>query len=228
MADKMATTLIYRTMYEGAKLADPDQRLEFYDQLLAYAFDGVEPETDDKVVQILLAASLPLVDTRNEKAKAAKRRRSTPGNEGGGENGNMVKACFQPSETCSEHDLNKRVRVGVGVREGVSVGVNVGEGGGPAAAPAPESAEEVAEFVTANNITTVDPERFFAYYAARGWDGIRDWKMAVRAWAANVRKEHPPNKRRAKSNSFNGFAQHDYDFAAIERQLLQEQGRDTP
>ena len=219
---EMATTLIYRSMYEAAQLADPEQRLAFYDQLLAYAFDGVEPDTDDQVVKILIASAIPLIDVRNRRVKGAEARRASVKTE---EQGNKVEPCFTPSETRSDHALLERER-----REEKERGEKREERGEknkvepsvpPAPAQAPENAEEVAQFVNANNITNVDPERFFTYYAARGWAGIRDWKMAVRAWAANEKKQHPPNRRAGKpKNTFNGFAQHDYDFDAIEKELL--------
>lgn len=53
----------------------------------------------------------------------------------------------------------------------------------------PPSVDEVREYCNERGYTTIDPERFVSYYAARQWKSgqtaIADWRAAVDSWHRN-------------------------------------------
>lgn len=58
--------------------------------------------------------------------------------------------------------------------------------------------EEVKTYIEENGYTSVDPDRFYAYYEANGWkvgrNSMKDFKAAVRMWSArdkNDQKKRP-------------------------------------
>lgn len=68
----------------------------------------------------------------------------------------------------------------------------------------PPSVDEVREYCNERGYTTIDPERFVSYYAARQWKAgqtaITDWRAAVDSWHrkdvtndnGNEKTEHKP------------------------------------
>ena len=58
--------------------------------------------------------------------------------------------------------------------------------------------EEVKQYIEENGYTSVDPDRFYAYYEANGWkvgrNSMKDFKAAIRMWSArdkNDQKKRP-------------------------------------
>ncbi len=72
----------------------------------------------------------------------------------------------------------------------------------------------------------IDCEEFLDHYTSNCWytsggRRITDWKYAVRAWERRKERWQKENKRSEKQqNTFNQCMQRDYDFDALERQLL--------
>lgn len=93
---------------------------------------------------------------------------------------------------------------------------------------APPTPEEVSEYCKEKNYTSVDAERFVAFYESKGWmvgkNKMTDWKAAVRNWNRSERPEKSTKptgqEQAALKNRFNNFQQREYDYAALERQLL--------
>lgn len=77
------------------------------------------------------------------------------------------------------------------------------------------SVEEVRAYCNERN-NSVDPQTFVDFYAAKGWKvgsaSMKDWKACVRTWE---KREQPKPKKQSFSN------QRNYDFAELERKLLQ-------
>ena len=63
---------------------------------------------------------------------------------------------------------------------------------------------------------SVDAQSFVDFYESKGWmigkNRMKDWKAAVRRWEQTDKK---PSK-----NRFNRYEQRDYDYDALERELL--------
>lgn len=77
------------------------------------------------------------------------------------------------------------------------------------------SVEEVRAYCNERN-NSVDPQTFVDFYAAKGWKvgraSMKDWKACVRTWE---KREQPKPKKQSFSN------QRNYDFAELEKKLLQ-------
>lgn len=77
------------------------------------------------------------------------------------------------------------------------------------------SVEEVRAYCNERN-NSVDPQTFVDFYAAKGWKvgsaSMKDWKACVRTWE---KREQPKPKKQSFGN------QRNYDFAELEKKLLQ-------
>ena len=77
------------------------------------------------------------------------------------------------------------------------------------------SVEEVRAYCNERN-NSVDPQTFVDFYAAKGWKvgsaSMKDWKACVRTWE---KREQPKPKQQSFGN------QRNYDFAELEKKLLQ-------
>ena len=84
----------------------------------------------------------------------------------------------------------------------------------------PPSVEEVRGYCRERN-NNIDPQEFVDFYSAKGWmigrNKMKDWKACVRTWEKN--RENKSNKPSGNAG-FNDFKQRDYDFDALEKQLL--------
>ena len=219
------TMLAYESFFEAAESLPDDLRLQFYDAIFRYCFRDEVPEPGT-TLYAMFALARPNIDSRNQSVEFGRKGGSATSGRGvdetrKGGSATTGRGVAKTRKGGSDKSVSNKNLEEEAEEEEEAEGEYKRESGEPAAPHAPANAGEVEEFANANNITNVDPERFFTYYAARGWAGIMDWKMAVRAWAANEKKQHPPNRRTGKpKNTFNGFAQHDYDFEAIEKELL--------
>lgn len=57
--------LFYRSFYEAAKSLNKTERLRFYDAILEYALDGVEPEKTGSAFFALYTMAKPIIDANN-------------------------------------------------------------------------------------------------------------------------------------------------------------------
>ena len=87
----------------------------------------------------------------------------------------------------------------------------------------PPTVDEVRAYCLEKN-HKIDPERFVDFYQSKGWmvgkTKMKDWKATVRNWARSDKKDTPAEPAKPKKNSFQNFQQRDYDFAALERALV--------
>lgn len=84
----------------------------------------------------------------------------------------------------------------------------------------PPTVEEVREYCEERN-NGIDAERFVNFYTAKGWmvgkNKMKDWKAAVRNWE-RMNKEQ--DRKIAERNKFNQFKQNEYDFDALEKEIV--------
>lgn len=82
----------------------------------------------------------------------------------------------------------------------------------------PPTVEAVREYCQERN-NGIDAQSFIDFYESKGWmigkNKMKDWKAAVRTWERSDRSSKPVN-----TNKFNQFKQNDYDFDALEKELL--------
>ena len=85
----------------------------------------------------------------------------------------------------------------------------------------PPARQDVADYCKEKGFVGFDVERFLDYYTSNGWmvgkSKMKDWKAAVRNWARAGTAPRPNNTR---GNKFNNFSQRDYDYDALEAELL--------
>lgn len=84
----------------------------------------------------------------------------------------------------------------------------------------PPTLEEVKAYCEERK-SPVDPERFFEYFQTGGWkdskgNPVRNWKQKLITW-----EKHSESQPQKKQNQFLQFEQHEYDFDALEKELLQ-------
>lgn len=60
---------IFRSHFESLKCCTPEIRLELYDAMLGYAFDGKEPEFSDSIAKALWIAILPVIKNSIKQAQ---------------------------------------------------------------------------------------------------------------------------------------------------------------
>lgn len=82
----------------------------------------------------------------------------------------------------------------------------------------PPTLEEVKAYCEERK-SSVDPVRFFEYFQTGGWkdskgNPVRSWKQKLITW-----EKHSETPK--KQNQFLQFEQHEYDFDALEKELLQ-------
>ena len=79
----------------------------------------------------------------------------------------------------------------------------------------------VMDYCQEKGYTDVDVERFMNYYTSNGWmvgkNKMKDWKAAMRNWA---RKDMAAKPNNTNGNRFCNFEQRNYDYDALEKNLL--------
>jgi hypothetical protein len=156
------------------KLPD-DMRLEFYDALLAYVFDGIEP--DDVMIAALITAIKPSLDKedkrggnnnptgQNQYSKVKTGQKEVKSGQSGQsfletETGNR-------KEEIKENNILKDI-----TKEKKKIFQK-------------PTFEEVEAYCRERN-NSVDVKRWYDYYTANGWkvgkNAMKDWRAAVRTW----------------------------------------------
>lgn len=77
---------------------------------------------------------------------------------------------------------------------------------------------EVRDFCADEGLSAIDSERFWNYYESNHWliDGQpMDWKARARLW-----NSQDAEKKQPKQTEFTNFQQRDYDWNALEKELL--------
>lgn len=163
------------------KLPD-DMRLKFYDALLSYVFDGVEP--DDVMIAALITAIKPSLDkeeTRGGNHNPTGQNQYSEVKRGQKEvknNFEQVKIgqsgqSFLETETGKKKEETKENNTLTGITKEKNKIFQK------------PTIEEVNAYCQERN-NGVDAQKFFDYYTANGWkvgkNSMKDWRAAVRTW----------------------------------------------
>lgn len=99
---------IFRSHFESLKCCTPEIRLELYDAMLGYAFEGKEPEFNDNMAKALWIAILPVIQNSIKQAQngSKPKPRTKPDNIQ-----NESKKNPEEIQTESKSDPNKEVEV---------------------------------------------------------------------------------------------------------------------
>ena len=86
---------------------------------------------------------------------------------------------------------------------------------------APPTKSQIDEYCREKGYA-IDADRFIDFYESKGWmvgkNKMKDWKAAVRNWNRSQRQELAT---KGSSNKFNNFNQREYNYAELEKQLLE-------
>jgi hypothetical protein len=196
------------------KLPD-DMRLKFYDALLAYVFDGVEP--DDVMIAALITAIKPSLDkeeTRGGNHNPAGQNQYSEVKSGQSRSKEVKKdfeqvksgqsgQSFLETETGNRKEETKENNTLTGITKEKNKIFQK------------PTIEEVQAYCQERK-NNVDAQKFFDYYTANGWkvgkNSMKDWRAAVRTWERST-VSAPASRKTADDDA-------DY-WAEMERRLAE-------
>lgn len=167
------TIKFYRSYWEAALLLqDPVERCKYYDALLGYAFDGIEPDIDG-TAGAMFVLSRPNIDAYIKRSEAGAKGGSSKPEAKSKQTASKQQAKRKQSPTKEEEEVEEEVEVKDRVIKRRF---------------SPPTAEEVQSYCDERN-NGISGQHFVDYYATRGWkvgkDTMKDWKAAVRTWERN-------------------------------------------
>lgn len=204
------STLIYRSFWEAMKKMPDEERHILMDCIFEYSFDGVEPDIEDHpwAMSTFLCIK-PNIDSRNDAVLAGKK--------GGRPTERGVSEITKGGFSKNEKDPFENFKTKAEAEAEAEVKAEVKKSKAHFVAP---TLQEVREYCLERK-NKVDPEQFIDFYSSKGWkvgsQPMKDWKAAVRTW--EKRDSTRQSEQKAK-NKFNRFEQRDYDFDALEAELL--------
>lgn len=224
--------ILYTEIGDHMKLLTNEQRGILFTAILAYERGEDLPEMD-QAVSILFSFIKIRLDINEEKYKETCEARSRAGRAGGRPKANAfdekqekAKKANAFSEKQSEakkaeyeyeyeNDIEK---IDKDTPKGVSKENR-------SKRFSPPTVDEVKEYCLSRG-NKVDADRFVAYYQSNGWrvgkNPMKDWKASVRTWERSEFSDRKGPVGAPKTNQFNNFTgQNNYDFAELEKQLLQ-------
>ena len=218
MADGKSSFVLYTEYLRHIQKMSMDQRGELFTAILRYAAGESVPELDaaaDMAFSFIRermdrdnAAYMEKVEKRREAGKLGGRPKANAYDE------NQTKA--KKANGFSEKQNNPDT---VPVTD--TVPVIEKESKEKSMRFSPPTRQNVAEYCAEKGYSGFDVERFLDYYTSNGWmvgkNKMRDWKAAVRNWARAGTAPRPNNTR---GNKFSNFEQRQYDYDALEADLL--------
>lgn len=199
---------IFRSFLEATEALPPEEFKEAWIALMHYGLDRQEDDVSP-TARVFLAMAKPIIDT----SIAIKE-----GNSRGGSKSRQVASKSMEVTSKSVEVDTKSTQQDIGIRnkeEGIR-NKDIKE----RRRFTPPTLQEVREYCLERK-NKVDPEQFIDFYSSKGWkvgsQPMRDWKAAVRTWEKRDSTRQSEQKAR---NKFNRFEQRDYDFDALEAELL--------
>lgn len=206
--------LTYRSTFEALRALPAEYLKEVYIMTGEYAMDGREPDQKDGIAYGLFCSIKPLIDSCNRKATNRNKTEQTRT-----EQNKPEQTGTNENKPCTKEERKKE--------KGEKENINKTRG-----RFSPPTMQELSDYITTHGYN-VDAEKFLDYYTANGWhvgkNPMKDWKAAVRNWQRNQRQGMTANGTQgvtAKTTKFSNFPQREYDFDALEDQLLAAQGED--
>ena len=210
--------IFYASFYEALQELPPDDQLAAYNAICKYALCGEEPAGSGTVKAIFMLVR-PQIDANNKRREAGRK---------GGEASDKQTASKQEAnskQTASKDEANSKQSESTPeakVKDKGKVKVKDKEKEIEKESVlrrfAPPTLEEVAAYCMERN-NKVDAETFIDFYSAKGWkvgnQPMKDWKACVRTWEKRDRAS--PRKK----NRFENIEQREYNFDALEAELLE-------
>lgn len=181
------------------KLSD-NMRLKFYDALIEYGLDGIEPE--DEMLSLLIEMAKPLMEYEEPKTRggrregagaptgnnnAQKQSKTIKNNQNNQNNQTEQKETKKNSPLNPQEENNKNIYTPI-----TPNGVIAPNGGRPTEGRFKKPTLEELKSYFAEKGYEDESERFYDFYSSKGWmvgkNPMKDWRAAVRNW---VRGKEP-------------------------------------
>ena len=215
----------YRSFAEAIKTLPEEEQLKALWAIIDYGLDDITPEEYGIHTAIFLMAK-PQIDANNKRYQNGTK---------GGRPITEQKPNHNQTETKAEPNHNQTItkpkpnhnqtitkaepKEKVNVKDNDKVNVKVKDIESVCTRFVPPTHQDVSDYCQEKGYTNVDIERFIDFYESKGWmvgkNKMKDWKAAVRNWNRSQRQELT-----TKGNKFNNFNQRQYDYDALEQQLL--------
>lgn len=199
----------FSSYIKAARKLPPEDFKAFVCMICDYAFDDIEPETDDVAIEAMFELVRPNIDNsknisaaRSEAGRSGGKAKQTQANESKAKqtetNGSKRKQT-QANESEIEEEIEGEIEKEVEEEREGEKGVQREK----QKRFSPPSLSEVQEYCRERQ-NSVNPEAFIAYYESQGWkkaNGTKvvDWKGCVRTWEATdngyFKNDRPPNKK---------------------------------
>lgn len=204
------SVVFYRSFYEAVKELPPEEFKKSVSAIMEYGLNDLEPETSG-IERTIYLLSKPQIDANNKRYKNGTKggRPITEQKPNNNQTETKPKPNHNQTETKAEHKEKVNVNVKDKVKDKESVCTRF----------VPPTHQDVSDYCQEKGYTNVDIERFIDFYESKGWmvgkNKMKDWRAAVRNWNRSQRQELT-----TKGNKFNNFNQRQYDYDALEQQLL--------
>ena len=230
------TCIIYNSWSDMIRDLPAEMAGQLMQAILAYAFDDEEIVLEDPALSSMLKMIKKKLDEDSrsyekkvERVNDAREKRQQKSDNFQTENRlksecnqteNRLKSDSNQTENRLKSDSNQTEVNSVSDSVSVSVSDNKKERG---SAPrfSPPSVEDVRLYCQERH-NGIDPNAFVDFYASKGWkigkETMKDWKAAVRTWER--RETSVPETARSGTKKQENFPQREYDFEALERQLI--------
>lgn len=203
--------VFYRSFWDGLKGLPDETVCRLLRAVCEYALDGTIPELSglEQAVFASWKANIDYSQKKREDGRKGGRPKKTTGND----NDNHRFSEEKPLVSESKPKVSESKPNGNGNGNGNENGKDKGRF-------TPPTLEEVKAYCEERK-SPVDPIRFFEYFQTGGWkdskgNPVRNWKQKLITW-----EKHSESQPQKKQNQFLQFDQHEYDFDALEKELLQ-------
>lgn len=217
------SVIFYRSFYEAVKELPPEEFKKSVSAIMEYGLNDLEPETSG-IERTIYLLSKPQIDANNKRYQNGTKGGRPVTEQKPNHNQTITKPKPNQNQTETKPEPNHNQTITKAepkenVKDNDNVNVKVKDKESVCTRFVPPTHQDVSDYCQEKGYTNVDIERFIDFYASKGWmvgkNKMKDWKAAVRNWNRSQRQELT-----TKGNKFNNFNQRQYDYDALEQQLL--------
>ena len=205
--------VFYKSFAEAIEILEPEEYAEAVRAIIRYGIYGELPDIANMSSSAFMVFTLtkPQIDANNKRFENGKKGADY------GKLGGRPKH-KNPIGVIDENPIGVKAKtpnVNVNVNDNENIKEKDKKKSATSRAPSKPTIEEIAAYCRERG-NSVDPQAFYDFYESKGWmigkNHMKDWKAAVRTWE---RKEG-----RGKKTGFDKFKQNEYDFEALEQELI--------
>lgn len=182
MANTIDGFTFFRSFYEALMEMKPADRHTMYDAIMAYTFEGKEPDLKNSVQRMMFKALKPNLDSgiaaRVSGKKGGRPSNSVTAKDTEDKRGvsEIEKGALQKNKKQKEEEIEIEQEIEIELEQEKSKGKKF----------SPPTIEEVREYIMQNKLD-VPVEKWWHYYNARDWclskgQKMKNWKSAVHTW----------------------------------------------